>query len=143
MKRLAPALVALSLPLLLVACEPVVEPPPGSRPCTDITGGGGSFDGTDMLFSVFLEDNPCPDIRYRFVVEEGERGPRLGEATYQGNARVERADFVVAVYDDDDDTVCIFAETIAADGTLLDRAPDSGCGLFTIGQGAPGNRGFR
>ncbi len=137
MKRLIVALVALSVPLL-AACEP----PAGSRPCTDIIGGGGSYDGTDVFFSIDLADNPCTDIRYRLVVEDSERGPKLGEATYQGNARVPRADFTVAVYDDDP-TVCVFAETIAADGTRLDRAPDIECEPLTIGEQGAGRRSFR
>jgi hypothetical protein len=134
MKRLLVLLVALSVPFL-AACEP----PEGSPPCTNITGGGGVFDGSRVLFSVDLEADPCPDVKYRLIVDDEEGGPRLATATYRGTNDDAKVEFAVAVTDDDP-TVCVFARTIAADGQRLDIAPDVGCLELTIGEDPPGRR---
>jgi hypothetical protein len=131
MKRLVVLLVALSVPLL-AACEP----PEGSPPCTNYVGGGGFFDGTDVLFSMDLEANPCPDVRYRLIVDDEEGGPRLATSTFRGTNDYARVDFAVAV-SDDDPTVCVTARTIAADGQRLDLAPDFGCLELTVGEEPP------
>jgi hypothetical protein len=132
MKRLLVLLVALSVPLL-AACEP----PEGSPPCTNIEGGGGFFDGSTVFFAVDLGANPCPDVKYRFIVLDEEGGPRLGTATYRGTNESARVDVAVAVTDDDQ-TVCVFARTIASDGQRLDVAPDVGCLELTVGEDPPG-----
>jgi hypothetical protein len=135
MKRLVVLLVALSVPFL-AACEP----PEGSPPCTNITGGGGQYiEGGTVLFSVDLEADPCRDVKYRFFVDDEEGGPRLATATYRGTNTNGRVDFAVTVADDDP-TVCVSARTIAADGQRLDLAPDVGCVELTIGEPPSGRR---
>ena len=134
MRRLVIALLALAVLPLLAACEP----PEGSPPCTNINGGGGSYDGSTVLFSVTLDADPCTNIRYRLVVHEGEDNETvLGRATYQGWNSQSRVDFAVTVTDDDP-TVCVHAETVGRDGKVLDRAPDVGCLPLTVGEEPPG-----
>lgn len=142
MKRLIVLLAVVSLPFL-AGCEPVVEPPAGSPACTNINGGDGFFDGNTVFFSATLDDNPCPDVRYRLFVNDEQGGPRVGSATYRGSNTSMRVDWAVAVTDADpnDQTVCVYAWTIAADGTKLDRAPDSGCSNITVGD-PPAGRNF-
>jgi hypothetical protein len=137
MKRLAVLLATASVALLGVACEP----PAGSPPCTNFVGGGGFFDGSTVLWSADLEANPCPDVKYRLIVDDYDGGPRLATATYRGTNDFARVDFAVAV-SDDDPTVCVSGRTIAADGTRLDIAPDVGCAELTAGEDPPG-RGWR
>ncbi len=136
MKRLIVLLVAMSVPLL-AACEP----PAGSPPCTNIVGGGGFYDGSTLLFSMDLEANPCPDVRYRLLVDDDDGGTRLAQATYRGTNENMRVDFAVGVTDPDT-TICVWARTIAADGQKLDRAPDVGCVELTAGEDPPA-RSFR
>ena len=137
MKRLVVLLAAVAIPIGAAACEP----PPGSPPCTNIVGGGGFYDGTTVLFSMDLEANPCPDVKYRLFVDDSDGGARLAQATYRGTNQSSRVDFAVAVADDDP-TVCVWARTIASDGTKLDRAPDTGCLEMTAGED-PAARPFR
>jgi hypothetical protein len=134
MKRLIVLLAAVSVPLL-AACEP----PPGSPPCTNIIGGGGFFDGTDVFFSIDLEADPCPDVKYRLIVEDAPGGPRLATSTFRGTNDYARVDYAVAVTDDDP-TVCVKIRTIAADGQRLDLAPDDGCLELTVGEDPPARR---
>jgi hypothetical protein len=136
MKRLIVLLAAVSVPLL-AACEP----PAGSPPCTNIVGGGGFFDGSDVFFTMDLEANPCGDVRYRLIIDEAPGGARLATSTYRGTNTNSRVDFAVAVTDDDP-TVCVSGKTIAADGQRLDIAPDGGCLELTIGEDPPA-RGWR
>jgi hypothetical protein len=140
MKRLIVLLAAASIPLVAAACEP----PEGSPPCTDITGGGGFYDGSTVLFSMDLAANPCTDVKYKFFVDSSDGGPLLGSATYRGTNNNQRIDFAVTVTDDDStpNTVCVWGRTIAADGTKLDRAPDVGCVELTVGED-PGGRPFK
>lgn len=133
MKRLILVLAVVALPFL-AACEP----PPGSPPCTDIVGGGGVFTETGtVLWADDLAGNPCTYIRYRIHVLDGERGPQLGQSTYRGTNNLARVDYGLAV-SDDDTTVCVWTETIDADGSKLDRAPDTGCASITVGEASSG-----
>jgi hypothetical protein len=134
MKRLIVLLVALSVPFL-AACEP----PEGSPPCSNITGGGGVFDGETVLFSIDLEADPCRDVKYRLFVDDEEGGPRLATVTYRGTNTNGQVNFAVGVTDDDP-TVCVWARTIAADGQRLDLAPDTGCLPLTVGEPPSGRR---
>jgi hypothetical protein len=86
-----------------------------------------------------LEADPCRDVKYRFFVDDEEGGPRLATATYRGTNDDARVTFAVAVVDDDD-TVCVWARTIAADGQRLDLAPDVGCVELTVGEPPSGRR---
>lgn len=135
-KRLILLVAALSLPLL-AACEP----PPGSRPCTNIDAGSGFWDGSLVTFTINLLDRPCEDIRYKMFVDDSERGPLLATATYQGtnNDPTFRVDYAVTVTDDDTE-ICLHHETIAADGQRLDRAPDVGCAVWVANEPPTGRR---
>lgn len=136
LKRLVVLLAVAAMPLL-AACEP----PPGSPPCMDIVGGQGSYDGTTVLFTLNLAANTCPDVDYRFAVDEGTGGTRLATVNYRGTNNVARVDYAATVTDDDP-TVCVHHETLNAEGELMDRAPDTGCAELTVGEPPPG-RGYR
>jgi hypothetical protein len=136
--------------------------PKGAPACADITGGSVSYNVDYVLGTVptnrsaaarsFLAAASCPTVTYTLVVLDGDGGTatddqgtveptgpavEVGRASAVGDGQAEL--LLTADVDDDDRWVCAYVTTTSADGTVLDRAPDTGC--IVDGENALGGGG--
>lgn len=125
------ALIAAGLLAVALAAPAAGAPTERGPKCADITAGvGNTAQETSgqwtLTFQLTTAAPSCKQVSYTLVVlESGTDSTELARQTVSGDGSLDRIYSFTGV--DDDDTVCVYAETASNGGTVFDRAPDTGC----------------